>query len=253
MAGKCRLDHLLFSRGLVASRARAKEAIARGLVQVDGQVARKPGAMVSDNAQITLTGDPSLAYVSRAALKLAHGLDHFAIPVAGRIALDIGASTGGFTHVLLERGAARVYAVDVGHGQLHPIIASDPRVIAFEGLNARDLDPSIIPEMPQLIVCDVSFISLTLALPAALALAAGDADLVALIKPQFEVGPQGLGKGGIVRDATLHAGTCERIRLFLESRDWHVLGVTPSPITGGDGNKEFIVAAQRHCSTIGQG
>ena len=252
MGGKQRLDQALLSRGLVASRARAKEAIQRGAVRVDGSIIRKPAAVISDAAEVILAADKALAYVSRAALKLIHGLDHFSIPVAGRTALDLGAATGGFTEVLLERGAARVFAIDVGHGQLHPQIAADPRVIAFEGLNARDLDRTAIPVAPDIIVCDVSFISLTLALPPALDLAASEADLVALIKPQFEVGPKGLGKGGIVRNPDLHAGTCERITHFLEDRGWPVLGVTPSPITGGDGNQEFIIAARRHCSAAGR-
>jgi 23S rRNA (cytidine1920-2'-O)/16S rRNA (cytidine1409-2'-O)-methyltransferase len=174
------------------------------------------------------------------------GLEHFAIDVTGKVALDVGASTGGFTEVLLARGAAKVYAVDVGRGQLAWTLRNDPRVVVMEGVNARHLTPGDLAEAPQVIVCDASFIGLEVVLPAALALAAPDAVLVALIKPQFEVGKGRVGKGGIVRDPALHAEVCQRIRDWLaDVMGWHVLGMTESPISGQDGNKEFLIAASR--------
>ena len=183
-------------------------------------------------------------WVSRGGLKLAHALEHFAIPVAGRIALDIGASTGGFTDVLLARGAKRVYAVDVGHGQLAWKLRNDPRVVVLEGVNARNLTATEIPEAPEIVVCDASFIGLEVVLPAAMALAANDARLVALIKPQFEAGREHVGKGGIVRDPVVHAAVCARISAWIAARPgWTVLGVTDSPITGQEGNREFLIAA----------
>lgn len=239
-----RLDQLLVDRGLTASRARARDAILRGAVVVDGVAATKPGAMV-DPAAVLAAADPAAAYVSRAALKLVHALDRFGIDPAGLYGLDIGASAGGFTQVLLERGAAHVTAVDVGHGQLAPALAEDARVTAIEGLNARDLAARHSPAPPQLIVCDVSFISLTLALPPALALAAPGARLVALIKPQFEVGAARVGKGGVVRDPALHAEVCARIAAWLPSQGWQVAGIVESPILGPEGNKEFLVAARK--------
>ncbi|MGF7159769.1 23S rRNA (cytidine1920-2'-O)/16S rRNA (cytidine1409-2'-O)-methyltransferase [Rhodoligotrophos appendicifer] len=240
-----RLDLRLVAAGLVSSRARAQAAVSGGLVRVDGAVATKAAMLVRGDALLSVEAAPELAYVSRAALKLLHGLDHFEIEVADTVALDLGASTGGFTQVLLARGAARVFAVDVGHGQLDAAIAADPRVTAIEGLNARDVDAATVPVAPQLVVCDVSFISLKLALPASLALAAPRAELLALIKPQFEVGRQGLGKGGIVRDPALQEQACTDIATFLEAEmGWAVQGVTPSPITGGDGNQEYLIAAR---------
>lgn len=244
-----RLDQLLVERGLLASRARARTAILEGAVRVDGAVVTKPAAQVAGNAEIAL--DPGLRdYVSRGALKLAHALDRFGIDPAGLVALDLGASTGGFTEVLLERGAQRVHAVDVGHGQLHPRIAGDRRVVVHEGANARALDAAAIGEAPDLIVCDVSFISLKIALPPALALAAPDALLVALVKPQFEVGREGVGKGGIVRDPALREAACAEIRRWLEEEmGWRVLGIEPSPIIGGDGNVEYLLAARKPASS----
>jgi 23S rRNA (cytidine1920-2'-O)/16S rRNA (cytidine1409-2'-O)-methyltransferase len=242
---KLRLDQALVERGLFASRARAREAVLSGFVSVDGAPARKPAQSVDAGSSLTLTGAP-LPYVSRAAPKLAHGLDHFTLDVSGLVALDLGASTGGFTQLLLERGAALVYAVDVGHGQLAPEIASDARVVALERLNARDLTSEHVPEPPQIIVCDVSFIGLRLALPAALALAAPGAHLVALVKPQFEVGRANIGKGGVVRDEALQTQACDEIATWLrDEMGWRVLGVTPSPIEGADGNREFLIAARR--------
>jgi 23S rRNA (cytidine1920-2'-O)/16S rRNA (cytidine1409-2'-O)-methyltransferase len=241
---RSRLDDELVRRGLYASRARARDAILRGTVTVNGAVARKPAQAAGPEAAITLADDAQ-AYVSRAALKLIHALDHFAIAVAGRNALDIGASTGGFTQVLLERGAAHVTAIDVGHGQMAPALAADPRVMLIEGLNARDLTRAHLPGAIDLITCDVSFISLELALPPALALAADRAGLVALIKPQFEVGRDRLGKGGLVTGAADHQRVCERIAAFIGTSGWRVKGIVPSPLLGGDGNREFLMAAER--------
>lgn len=237
-----RLDLALVARGLVATRAKARDAILRGRVTVDGAVAAKPAMTVAPGAAL-LVDDPG--YVSRAALKLAAGLDRFGYQPAGRVALDIGASTGGFTEVLLERGAERVHAVDVGHGQLHPRLAADPRVVVHEGLNARDLDPHAIGEPVAAVVADVSFISLKLALPPALALAAPGAFGVFLVKPQFEVGREGLGKGGIVRDPDAARAAADGIAAWLGSTGWTVDGIAPSPIAGGDGNAEFLLGARK--------
>jgi 23S rRNA (cytidine1920-2'-O)/16S rRNA (cytidine1409-2'-O)-methyltransferase len=240
-----RLDQLLVDRGLMPTRARARDAILRGTVYVNGVTALKPAAMVETSAVLG-TDDPVRAYVSRAALKLAHALDCFGIDPAGLDCLDVGASTGGFTQVLLERGAAHVTSIDVGHGQLAPALAADPRVTAIEGLNARDLRPEHLAAPPCLVVCDVSFISLTLALPPALALAEPEARLVALIKPQFEVGRIVSASSGIVRDPDVHRAVCARISAWIgDEQGWRVLGVEPSPITGGDGSREFLLAAAK--------
>lgn len=244
-AKKSRLDQLLVQRGLLESRSKARDVILLGGVTVDGTPAAKPGQMVAEGAAINLTARPS-PYVSRAGLKLAHALDHFGIDPAGLTALDVGASTGGFTDVLLKRGATHVVAVDVGHGQLHENLRGDPRVTVHERLNARDLSIEHVAQAPDLIVCDVSFISLKLALPAALALAKPTAVLIALIKPQFEVGRKNLGKGGIVRDPSLHSGVCDDICVWLEQEmEWSVTGAAPSPVEGSDGNREFLVCARR--------
>ncbi len=241
-----RLDMVLLARGLVATRSKARDAIARGQVQVDGRAARKAGARIREHAVVEIA--PGAAtHVSRGGIKLAHALDHFAIDVNGMTALDLGASTGGFTEVLLRRGAARVHALDVGHGQLHPSLARDPRVVALERLNARDLTRDHLGgDAPDLIVADLSFISLKLALPAALALAAGNARLVALVKPQFEVGRAHVGKGGIVRDEAVRDAACEDISRWLEhDRGWPVAGITPSPVKGAGGNGEYLIHARR--------
>jgi 23S rRNA (cytidine1920-2'-O)/16S rRNA (cytidine1409-2'-O)-methyltransferase len=246
MAGqRQRLDIALAARGLVRSRTEAQRAIEAGLVTVGGRVATKASQAVGDDDPIALSG-PTDPYVSRGGLKLSHALDHLGIDVDGRLALDIGASTGGFTDVLLRRGVRKVYAVDVGHGQLDPSLEDDPRVVSLERLNVREVDATFVPEPVELIVCDVSFIGLRVALPAALALAAPGADLVALIKPQFEVGPSGVGKGGIVRDPALHRQACDTIRDWLAAQPgWTVRGIVDSPIEGGDGNREFLIAARR--------
>jgi 23S rRNA (cytidine1920-2'-O)/16S rRNA (cytidine1409-2'-O)-methyltransferase len=202
----------------------------------------KPGHAVAADAALEVRGQPH-PYVSRGGLKLAKALDHFAVPVTGRIALDVGASTGGFTDCLLQRGAAKVYAIDVGTNQLAWRLRSDPRVISMEKTNIRDITRREVPEPIELIVCDASFIGLRTALPAALALAVPGAYLVALIKPQFEVGRGRVGKGGIVREPALHAEVCATISEWLAGQPgWRVLGVTDSPIEGAEGNKEFLIA-----------
>ena len=245
MSGRQRLDEALAARGLCPSRARARDAVLRGTVKVDGLPALKPSQPVGAHSVLTIA-DEALAYVSRAALKLKHGLAHFGISARGKACLDIGASTGGFTQVLLEEGAAHVTAIDVGHGQMK---LKDPRITLIEGLNARDLRADHLGRPVDLVVCDVSFISLRLALPPALALAAEGAALVALIKPQFEAGKDAVGKGGIVSDPAEHERVCGEIADFLRGQGWRVLGVTESPVEGGDGTREFLVAAVRGTGT----
>jgi 23S rRNA (cytidine1920-2'-O)/16S rRNA (cytidine1409-2'-O)-methyltransferase len=241
-----RLDQLLVLRGLFATRSRARDAILRGAVRVDGRPAAKPGQMEAAESRIEVE-DPASAYVSRAALKLIAALDRFALDPAGRIALDIGASTGGFTQLLLERGAAHVFAVDVGHGQLHPTIRSDPRVTALEGLNARDLTLADLEgQRPEFLVCDASFISLKLVLPPALEIAAPGADGVFLVKPQFEAGRSALGKGGVIRDPAIGDAVVRDLAQWLEGRSgWRVTGHCLSPLEGGDGNREFLLAGSK--------
>ncbi|MDP1626847.1 TlyA family RNA methyltransferase [Parvibaculum sp.] len=240
---KRRLDLALVERGLVPTRARAQGAIKAGHVRVGGRSAVKPADLVGPGDEIELVGLEH-PYVSRAALKLVQALDRFGLDPAGRACLDLGASTGGFTQVLLQRGAASVVAIDVGHGQLAEEIASDTRVRAIEGLNARDLTREHIPGPIDFIVADLSFIGLTKALPPALELAERGACLVALIKPQFEVGPENVGKGGIVRDPALHERVTADIAGWLEKEmGWRVIGIVESPIQGGDGNREFLIAA----------
>ena len=241
---KPRLDQLLIERGLAESRARAQALILAGRVFSGERRLDKPGQAVATDIELCVR-TPGPAYASRGGIKLAHGLDHFGIDPAGSVALDVGASTGGFTDVLLRRGAARVHAVDVGHGQLNWRLRNDPRVVVLERTNVRDLTREHVPEAIDLVVCDVSFISLELALPAALALAGRNARVVALIKPQFEVGKGQVGKGGVVRDPALHEAVCARIARWLSEQGWQVLGVTASPITGPKGNREFLIAARR--------
>ena len=244
--GKCRLDQLLVERGLAESRSRAQALILAGLVYGDTRRLDKPGQNVSLELAIEIKGKPH-PWVSRGGVKLAHALDHFGLDPVGAIALDVGASTGGFTDVLLARGAARVHAVDVGRGQLDWRLRSDPRVRVLERTNVRHIGSAEVPAAVGFIVCDVSFIGLKLALPAALRLAAPGAFLVALIKPQFEVGPERVGKGGIVQAPALHAEVCGEISAWLgREPGWQVLGITESPITGAEGNKEFLIAAQYH-------
>lgn len=244
-ATRQRLDQVLVNRNLYETRSRARDAVLRGAVMVDGKTVTKPGQPVAPDTAITLADD-ARGYVSRAALKLKHALQHFAIDVAGRAALDLGASTGGFVQVLLEHGARHVDAVDVGHGQLSAPLQADPRVTSIEGLNARDLTREHVSEPVEVVTCDVSFISLKLALPPALTLAEPGATLIALIKPQFEVGRAGLGKDGVVRNETQHQQVCDQVAAWLEGEQgWHVHGVIPSPIVGADGNREYVIFAQK--------
>jgi 23S rRNA (cytidine1920-2'-O)/16S rRNA (cytidine1409-2'-O)-methyltransferase len=237
-----RLDELLVQRGHYSSRSRARDAIARGTVTVDGIVAAKPAQNTSLESRIEIL-DEARAYVSRSALKLKSGINVFNISVKGLNCLDIGASTGGFTQVLLEQGAAHVTAIDVGHGQFDTSLQANPKVTSIEGLNARDLTAEHLKHKIDFIVCDVSFISLKLALPKALALAEPGARLLALIKPQFEAGRDAIGRGGIVSDPQEHERVCNEISEFLAAENWKVTGLTPSSLEGGDGNKEFLIAA----------
>ena len=239
-----RADQLLVARGLFDSRARARAAIEAGRVVADGVVVNKPSEQVAEDAVIQ--AEPAHRWVGRGALKLDHALNLWPVVVEGRTVLDVGASTGGFTEVCLDRGAIRVFAVDVGFGQMHPTVAGDSRVVNLERTDARDLTPELIPEPPQLVVCDASFISLSKVLPVALALAAPGADLVTLVKPQFEAdGPKAVGKKGVVKDPEAHAAAVQGVRDWLEGRDWTVRAVVESPITGGDGNVEFLLWARR--------
>jgi len=242
---KSRLDQLLVDRGLVETRTRAQALVMAGRVFLGDRRLDKPGLTLAADAEVTIKGQPH-PWVSRGGIKLAAALDRFAVDPSGAVCLDIGASTGGFTDVLLSRGAARVYAVDVGHGQLDWRLREDPRVEVRERLNARHLTAADVPEPVDLIVCDASFISLTLVLPPALALARPGARLVALIKPQFEAGREAVGKGGVVRDPAVHEAVCAEIRAWLDGRDgWRVIGLEASPITGPEGNREFLIAAER--------
>ena len=242
---KRRADQLLVEQGLAESRAKAQALILAGLVSVAGRRIDKAGTPVAEDTELTVAGRDH-PWVSRGGLKLVHALDHFTLDPAGLVALDIGASTGGFTDVLLARGAVRVHAVDVGRGQLAWKLRQDPRVLVHEGMNARYLSRAEIPEPIDVVTCDASFIGLETVLPASLALTAEHAALVALIKPQFEAGPKEVGKGGVVRDPAMHRAVCERISAWLEAQPgWHVVGITESPITGPAGNREFLIYARR--------
>ncbi|GBQ05502.1 TlyA family RNA methyltransferase [Saccharibacter floricola] len=246
---KRRADQLLVERGLVESRTRAQALIMAGLVYA-GPHADKPvkkaGDQIPEDRLLTLKGQDH-PWVSRGGLKLAHALEEFPLQVADAIAVDVGASTGGFTDVLLHHGARKVYAVDVGHGQLAWKLRSDERVVVLEKTNARHLTTEQIPESPSIIVCDASFIGLRTVLPAAMALAASGAWMVALIKPQFEAGRADIGPKGVVRDPAVHERVCEEIRSWLTSLpDWTVLGLTKSPITGPEGNVEFLIVARKN-------
>lgn len=238
-----RLDQLLLNSGMVASRARARDAIQRGTVKVDGRTVTKPAATFVEGVAITID-DPAQAYVSRAALKLVAALDHFGLDPSGQTCIDIGASTGGFTEVLLMRGARHVVAVDVGHGQMHPRIAEDPRVSNIEGLNARAMTPEDVGNQAiTFVVSDVSFISLKLALPPALGMAESGAHCVLLVKPQFEAGRDAISKAGLLKDPeSAPAVAAELERWLVQEMGWRSLGLIPSPIAGGDGNAEFLLA-----------
>lgn len=241
---RIRLDLMLEQRGLMPSRARARDAILRGTVTVNGTVADKPNRMVGADDQIDLD-DPAAGYVSRAALKLIAGLDAAGVDVAGRTCLDVGASTGGFTQVLLERGAARVYAVDVGHDQLHPSLRADARVVSLEGTNARDLDRKTIPDVVEVLVSDISFVSITKVLAAPLALCGPQAMAIVLFKPQFEVGRDFVGKGGIVSDAAATDRALADAVAFVEAQRFVLVAQVASPIAGGDGNRETVLVFER--------
>ncbi|MCA8909546.1 MAG: TlyA family RNA methyltransferase [Rhodospirillaceae bacterium] len=243
--GRQRVDQALVDRGLAESRARAQALVLAGLVFSGDRRLDKPGLTINDTAELTVRGRDH-PWVSRGGLKLAHALEHFAIDPTGRTAIDIGASTGGFTHVLLEGGAKRVYAVDVGHGQLAWSLRQDPRVTVLERTNARYLTAAEVPEAVDLVVCDASFIGLRTVLPASLALTGERATAAALIKPQFEVGRERVGKGGVVRDPELHDEVCRDIaQWWADVPGWRVLGVEPSPILGPEGNREFLIAAAK--------
>jgi 23S rRNA (cytidine1920-2'-O)/16S rRNA (cytidine1409-2'-O)-methyltransferase len=245
MPVRLRADRLLVERGLFESRAKAQAAIAAGLVTADGRRIAKSSDEIAADASVTAS--PEHPYVSRGGIKLAAALDHFAIDPHGCVCLDVGASTGGFTQVLLTRGAERVYAVDVGHDQLHATLREHPAVVSLEGVDIRKLDASLFERSAEIVTIDVSFISLKLVLPAVTRLVAERAALVALvalIKPQFEAG-RGALKKGIVRDPTIHADLCRDIADKAAALGWHVEGVIASPIAGGDGNREFLLGARR--------
>ena len=248
-----RLDNLLVARGLADSRAKAQALILAGRVFSGEKRLDKPGQSVAEDLPLRVSA-PVHPWVSRGGVKLARALEQFAIDPTGLVCLDIGASTGGFTDVLLAGGAKRVYAVDVGYGQLDWRLRQDSRVVVRERLNARNLSRQHVPEPVDLITCDASFISLTMVLPAALALAAPGARLVALIKPQFEVGKGQVGKGGIVRDPALRQSACARVRDWLAGQPgWQVIGIIESPIAGADGNVEFLIAAERLAEAQSEG
>jgi 23S rRNA (cytidine1920-2'-O)/16S rRNA (cytidine1409-2'-O)-methyltransferase len=240
MTTRQRADRLLVERGLFESRAKAQAAIEAGLVRAGERQVRKASEAIAVDAIVHASA--AHPYVSRGGVKLAAALDHFGFDPCGRNCLDVGASTGGFTQVLLERGATRVYAVDVGNGQLHQSLRARPAIISIENTDIRKLSTSLLGEVPDLVTVDVSFISLKLVLPAAVALTKAPTQLVALIKPQFEAGRAAL-KRGIVRDAAVHTAVCDDISAFVTSLGWRVLGIAPSPISGGDGNAEFLLGA----------
>ncbi len=241
---KTRLDQVLVDRGLAESRTKAQALVMAGLVFTGETRLTSAAARIAEDTALTVRGQPH-PWVSRGGLKLAKGLAHFGLSAQGRTCIDVGASTGGFTDVLLANGAAKVYAVDVGYGQLAHKLRTDPRVAVLERTNARALDAALIPDPISAVVCDASFIGLRTVLPAALSLAAPGAWLIALIKPQFEVGKERVGKNGVVREPELHTEVCETITAWVAAQGWTVLGVTPSPITGPAGNVEFLIAATK--------
>jgi 23S rRNA (cytidine1920-2'-O)/16S rRNA (cytidine1409-2'-O)-methyltransferase len=245
VAARRRADQLLVEQGLAESRTKAQALILAGLVSCNGRRVDKPGKQLAADLALALK-ERDHPWVSRGGVKLVHALDHFRIIVEGQVALDIGASTGGFTEVLLSRGVRRVYAVDVGHGQLAWELRQDPRVVVHERMNARHLTRADIPEPVDMITCDASFIGLSTVLPAPLALAAAKAQLVALVKPQFEAGPAQVGKGGVVRDPEVHREVCERAAAWVAAQPgWSVVGNVESPILGPEGNREFLLYARR--------
>jgi 23S rRNA (cytidine1920-2'-O)/16S rRNA (cytidine1409-2'-O)-methyltransferase len=247
MANRMRIDRLLVERGLVESREKASKLIMAGDVFVDGERLDKAGALVPADVELELRGRSP--FVSRGGEKLTHALDYFNLPVVDRVCIDVGASTGGFTDCLLQRGAARVYAVDVGTGQLDARLRRDARVVVMEKTNARALDPRIFPEQPSLAVVDVSFISLEKVMPSVFGVLSPRAEVIALVKPQFEVGRALVGKGGVVRDPNLHRSAVGRLARYAVLRGWHVLGVTASPLRGPKGNREFFLHVCSHGRT----
>ena len=247
---KLRADQLLVTRELAESRTRAQALIMAGAVFSGEKKIAKPGDTLAEDAPLEVRGKDH-PWVSRGGIKLDHALSYFGLDVTGAIALDVGSSTGGFTDVLLTRGAEKVYAVDVGTNQLAWKLRQDDRVVVHEQTNARTLDRSIIPEPVDIIVCDASFIGLAKVLEAPLKLARPGAKLVALIKPQFEAGREEVGKGGVVRDPVVHDRVCAQARAWVESQGWAVLGITPSPITGPEGNVEFLLGAQKSGDSAG--
>lgn len=244
MSDRSRLDQEIEARGLLPSRARARDAILRGTVTVNGRPAQKPNQQVGP-ADVIALDDPAARYVSRAALKLIAGLDEGRIDARGKTCLDLGSSTGGFTEVLLERGAAKVYAVDVGHAQLHQRLREDPRVVSLEGVDGRHLTAALIPDPIELVVSDVSFVSILKVIDPALALAKPGAEAVILFKPQFEVGREHIGKGGIVTDDAAVRQAELRLTAHLASAGWTRLFAIRSPIAGGDGNREIVSGFRR--------
>ena len=241
---KQRADQMLVDRGLVESRAKAQALILAGLIFSGERKIDKAGQALADDAPLEVRGKEH-PWVSRGGIKLAHALYHFGWDVAGAVALDVGSSTGGFTDVLLQRGAAKVFAIDVGTNQLAWRLRQDPRVVVHEQTNARYLTPEVVTEAVDIIVCDASFISLAKVLDAALGFARPGGRLVALVKPQFEAERGEIGKGGVVRDAGVHERVCAAAAEWVRSRGWEVVGVTQSPITGPEGNVEFLLAARR--------
>jgi len=239
---KVRIDQLLVERGLAESRTRAQALVMAGHVMLGDKKADKPGLQVAEDAEISVKGQDH-PWVSRGGIKLAHALEHFGIDVTGSVAIDVGSSTGGFTDVLLNKGAAKVYAVDSGTNQLAWKLRQDPRVIVHEQTSARILTAEHVPEPVGIIVCDASFISLSKVLERPMTFAKPEAQLVALIKPQFEAGRGEVGKGGVVRDSAVHQRVCDDVSAWLESVGWRVAGLTESPITGPKGNVEFLVWA----------
>jgi 23S rRNA (cytidine1920-2'-O)/16S rRNA (cytidine1409-2'-O)-methyltransferase len=245
-----RIDRLLVDRGLVESREKAARYIMAGEVMVDGQRIDKAGALVPSDGDVELKG--RLPYVSRGGEKLAHALKHFGVKVEGRYCIDVGASTGGFTDCLLQNGAVKVYAVDVGTAQLDDKLRKDRRVEVMEQTNARSLDPRVFGDPPSLAVVDVAFISLEKVLPAVFGVLAPRGEVLALVKPQFEVGREGIGKGGVVRDPAQHRKAVQKLARYTVIRGWHVLGVSASPLRGAKGNREFFLHLSAHGKTVPQ-
>src|SRR5881227_397478 len=245
MAAKIRADQLLVSRGLAESRTRAQALIMAGAVFSGERKLSKAGEMLAEDSLLEVRGKDH-PWVSRGGIKLDHGLTHFGFDVTGAVALDVGSSTGGFTDVLLSRGAAKVYAIDVGTNQLAWKLRQDRRVTVLEQTSARYLTSEQVPEPVDIVVCDASFIGLAKVLQAPLKLAKPGAKLIALVKPQFEAGREEVGKGGVVRDPAVHDRVCAEAKAWVESQDWSVLGVTPSPITGPEGNVEFLLGAEKN-------